>query len=102
MPADPSPVARSVEQLRRQFGLAPDDELERVRQRWPEVVGAAQAATSTPVALREGVLRVETSDPAVLEALRWAEDRIVTALATGASPVRIEAVRGTLARRPSG
>lgn len=102
MPPDPSPVARSVEQLRRQFGLGDADELELVRRRWTEVVGVAQAAASRPVGLRDGVLRVEVSDPAVLEALRWSAERIVTELGEGPSPVRIEGVQGVLARGTSG
>lgn len=93
---DPDRIVRSLEQLRRQFGLAPPDELDMVVRRWPELVGAAQAAVSRPVGLREGVLSVATSEPAVLEALRWSEARLVAALAEGPDPVAVVAVRGVL------
>ncbi|MEZ5321388.1 MAG: DciA family protein [Microthrixaceae bacterium] len=98
----------SVDRLRRGLGLVPLDSLDRLRLAWPEVVGEGPASRSTPVAVRNGVLRVEAVDAATAEALRWAERRTCRAVSgllaqvahdQGGRADRVDALNVTI-RRP--
>jgi hypothetical protein len=48
-----------------------------VATRWVDIVGAELARVTEPGSLRDGVLVVTTTEPAVAEHLRWSEQAVV-------------------------
>jgi hypothetical protein len=77
---DPRPVSDSLRRVRRDLGAPEPGAFERLRQRWPELVGAALAAHSEPVGVREGRLRVVVDDPVWGGQFRYLHDALVTAV----------------------
>ena len=86
---EPRPIRTSLAALGRQLGLDPPGRLEQIEQNWETLAGRL-AVASRPVVVKDDGLVVETSDPAVAEALRWSATAI------------LEAVGGVLGETPPG
>lgn len=82
---EPRPLSDALRRVRRDLGAPEPGALERLRVRWPELVGAALAAHSAPVGVREGRLRIVVDDPAWGGQFRYLHDALLTAV-TGAFP----------------
>lgn len=94
-----TPLASSIDVLRRQFGLGRPSSLATVAARWGEAVGEAAAASTTVIDLRGGVLTVEAVDPAAAEVIRWSEARIVDAVRAWCPEDPVAQVRVRVRRR---
>lgn len=77
---EPRPVSDALRRVRRDLGAPEPGHLERLRHRWPEIVGTALAAHSDPVGVREGRLRVVVDDPAWGGQFRYLHDALVATL----------------------
>lgn len=74
-----SPIAASIDVLRRQFGLGRPDSLAALTDRWPELAGTKVSERSKVIDLRQGTLTVDAYDPATAEALNWSSQRVLAA-----------------------
>lgn len=72
-----TPIAASIDVLRRQFGLGRPDSLETLTQVWPELAGESASRQSKVVDLRQGRLTVDAYDPATAEVLTWSKQRLL-------------------------
>lgn len=97
---DPRPLSDALRRVRRDLGAPEPGQLERLRQRWPELVGSALAAHSEPVGVREGRLRVVVDDPAWGGQFRYLHDALVTAVGDAFPELAIREVSVTAS--PSG
>lgn len=95
-----SSVSSSVDALRRQFGLGRLATYETLVAQWPELVGAAAAAESQVIELRNGILRVEAYDPAVAEAIGWSRKDLIAAICERCPGETITDVAVRVRRRP--
>lgn len=86
----PRPLGHGVERFLRSLGAPPTKVTAHVADRWVDIVGAELARVTTPGSLRDGVLVVTTTEPAVADHLRWSERTVVA---------RANAVLGTDAVR---
>jgi predicted nucleic acid-binding Zn ribbon protein len=91
-------VGDALRAVRRQLGTPAPTVFERVRAGWPELVGDALAAHSTPLHLRDGVLRVGVDDPAWAGQFRYLADTLVAALAERVPEAAIREVSVTAPR----
>ena len=82
MSDDPRPVGDALARISRELGTPEPSQLERIRDSWAELVGDALAAHSTPLHLRDGVLRITVDDPAWAGQFRYLSDGLVAELAT--------------------
>lgn len=62
------------------LGLARSDTFAGIADGWRQMVGADLAALSEPQSLRNEILVVAVSDPAVADHLRWAAPDLVAAI----------------------
>lgn len=95
----PRPVGMSVDRLRRTLGLARADTFAQVEESWNQLVGHRLAPHARPRSLRDGVLLVVASDPAVAEHLRWSASDLtqaVNAVCGGNEVTRVEVRVGSL------
>lgn len=76
-PRSAAPIAASIDQLRRQFGLGRPDSLASITDAWPELAGEQVSARSKVIDLRQGTLTVDAYDPATAEALNWSKQRLL-------------------------
>lgn len=97
---DPRPLSDAMRRVRRDLGAPEPGQLERLRQRWPELVGSALAAHSEPVGVREGRLRVVVDDPAWGGQFRYLHDALVDAVGEAFPDLAIREVSVTA--NPSG
>jgi predicted nucleic acid-binding Zn ribbon protein len=74
---EPRPVSDALRRVRRDLGAPEPGAFERLRQRWPDLVGSALAAHSEPVGVRDGRLRVVVDDPAWGGQFRYLHDALV-------------------------
>ena len=83
LPGDRStirPVGSSLNRLRRTMGLARSDTLELIESNWSQIIGARLAPLCALHSLRDGVLVISVSDPAVAENLKWSATDLVGAI----------------------
>ncbi len=97
---EPRPVSDALRRVRRDLGAPEPGAFERLRRRWPDLVGAALAAHSEPVGVREGRLRVVVDDPAWGGQFRYLHDALVGNLAEAFPDLAIREVSVTA--QPSG
>jgi hypothetical protein len=76
----PRPVSDALRHVRRELDTPAPGYFERIRDSWPELVGAALADHSSPSHLRSGVLRVVVDDPAWAGQFRYLADGLVQAI----------------------
>lgn len=96
-----APVGRSVDALRRQFGLGGLDAFDTIAATWPEVVPSGAEGRCEVIDLRGGVLRVDAADPATAEVLRWSRQRVLARLREVCPDERIVDLRVSV-RTPGG
>jgi hypothetical protein len=92
---DPRPLSDALRRVRRDLGAPEPGLVERLRQRWPELVGGALAAHSEPVGVREGRLRVVVDDPAWGGQFRYLHDALVRSVAEAFPDLAIREVSVT-------
>ena len=80
MAEDPRPLGDALARIRRELGTPEPSQLEGIHAAWPELVGDLLAAHSTPLHLRDGVLRIGVDDPAWAGQFRYLTDGLVAAL----------------------
>ena len=97
---DPRPLSDALRRVRRDLGAPEPGAFERLRQRWPELVGSALADHSEPVGVREGRLRVVVDDPAWGGQFRYLHDALVSTVADAFPDLAIREVSVTAS--PSG
>jgi len=68
--ANPVPLSRLVREMVRYMGYGRGLLFERLKRRWPEVVGAANARNTIPGSLVDGLLTIEVTSPAWITQLR--------------------------------
>ena len=88
----------SLRLLGRQWGLADPAALPAITEVWGLVAGRL-ATVSEPRSVRDDVLVVAVSDPAVAEAVRWESDRWCERLAQLVPEVAVRAVEARVERR---
>ena len=76
-PADPVPVGDLVDSVLGRISTGGPAAVLRLRANWRDVVGAATADRSAPLALEDGSLLVEVADGATASLLRFETARIV-------------------------
>ena len=74
---DPKPIGQGVERFLAALGAPPPKVTTDVSTRWVDIVGAELARVTTPGSLRNGVLIVTTTEPAVADHLKWSERSVV-------------------------
>lgn len=94
-----TPLAASVEVLRRQMGLGRPSLVARVESELAQLVGEAAAARSTVVGIRNGVMTLEAVDPPTAEALRLARGRILGAVAAAGGRPEVSSIEVRVRRR---
>jgi len=97
---DPRRLGESLDRVAGSLGLPPSGVLARLTQRWPEVVGEAVAANTTPRSLREGVLVLAVEDPVWATQLRWLEADLLARVAEAAGPGVVERIALRVRREP--
>ncbi len=76
---EPRPVNEALNRILRSLGAPPGDAFARIRDRWPEWIGADLADHCELVSLRDKALVVRVDQPPFVTSLRWSEARIVAA-----------------------
>jgi predicted nucleic acid-binding Zn ribbon protein len=71
LPDGVRPVGASLGDLSKRFGLAAPTVLNRVFERWPELVGDVLANHVQPTGLRDGILRLRADEPAWAVQIRY-------------------------------
>ena len=74
---DPRPIGQGVERFLAALGAPPPKVTHDVVTRWVDIVGAELARVTTPGSLRDGILVVTTTEPAVADHLKWSEQKVV-------------------------
>jgi predicted nucleic acid-binding Zn ribbon protein len=92
---EPRSLSDALRRVRRDLGAPEPGALERLRRRWPELVGPALAAHSEPAGVREGRLRVVVDDPAWGGQFRYLHDALVTAVSEAFPDLAIREVSVT-------
>ena len=75
-----TPLASSINRLRRQYGLGSTDSMSVIAERWPELAGEEVSNRSKVIDLRSGVLTVDAYDPGTAEVLKWSNQRILAGI----------------------
>ena len=73
----PRPIGQGLERYLAALGAPPPRVTTDVAGRWVDIVGARLARVTDPGSLRDGVLVVTTSEPAVADHLSWREAEVV-------------------------
>jgi predicted nucleic acid-binding Zn ribbon protein len=92
---DPRPIGQGVERFLAGLGAPPPKVTIDVTARWVDIVGPQLARVTTPGSLRDGVLVVTTTEPAVVDHLKWSERTVV---ARANEVLGTEAIRALRAR----
>jgi hypothetical protein len=74
---DPRPIGQGVERFLAALGAPPPKVTTDIATCWVDIVGAQLARVTTPGSLRDGVLVVTTTEPAVADHLNWSERTVV-------------------------
>jgi hypothetical protein len=91
-----------VERFLHALGAPPPKVTVDVATRWVDIVGAELARVTSPGSLRDGVLVVITTEPAVADHLKWSEQTVVDRVnqVVGAEVIRALRVRVEPDRAP--
>lgn len=73
----PRPIGQGVERFLAGLGAPPPEVTRDVATGWVDIVGAELARVTSPGSLRDGVLVVTTTEPAVADHLKWSERKVV-------------------------
>jgi predicted nucleic acid-binding Zn ribbon protein len=87
----------------KELGLPPPDELSKLVDVWPEIVGDAVAAHASVRSVRDGVCTVEVDEPGWATQIRYAERQVVERAAACCGPGVVTSVRvvvGGVSRGP--
>ena len=89
-PPDPRPLGSSLDRISRSLGGPPAAALTTIFERWEDIVGAAVAAHSRPLALRRDTLTIAVDQPGWATQLTYLEADLVRRIgeATGTDTVR--------------
>lgn len=96
---DPTPLARALDELTGQLGMAPTAHLSAVFAHWDEVAGPVVSAHARPIGLRDQVLYLEVDGPGWATQLRVLEHDLVQRLAAHLGPDSVRSVRVRVAGR---
>jgi predicted nucleic acid-binding Zn ribbon protein len=88
----------SLAEVARGLGMSRPDAFARVAAVWSDVVGAAVAAATDPVALRDGTLTVAVEGPEWATQLRYLDDAILASLTERVGSGLVERVRFQVVR----
>ena len=91
-PPGPRKVGEALDRLSRGLGLPPASATARLVQAWPEVVGEAVAAHTTPRWVRDGVLSLAVYDPGWAAQLRWLQADLLARVAEVTGPGVVEPI----------
>ena len=91
-PPGPRKVGESLDRLSRGLGLPPASATARLVRAWPEVVGEAVAAHTSPRWVRGGVLSLAVDDPTWAAQLRWLEADLLARVAEVTGPGVVERI----------
>ena len=91
-PPGPRKVGESLDRVSRGLGLPPASATGRLVRAWPEVVGEAVAAHTTPRWVRDGVLSLAVDDPVWAAQLRWLEADLLARVAEVTGPGVVERI----------
>jgi predicted nucleic acid-binding Zn ribbon protein len=91
-PPGPRKVGEALDRLSRGLGLPPAAATARLVRAWPEVVGEAVAAHTTPRWVRDGVLSLAVDDPVWAAQLRWLEADLLARVAEVNGPGVVERI----------
>ena len=86
-------LGESLAEVARALGFDQPDAFARVHAVWPEVVGAAVAAATSPTTLRDGTLTVAVEGPEWATQLRYLDGSIVASITERVGPGLVERVR---------
>jgi predicted nucleic acid-binding Zn ribbon protein len=92
-PPGPRRVGESLDRLSRGLGLPPATATARLVQAWPDVVGEAVAAHTSPRWVRDGVLSLAVDDPVWAAQLRWLETDLLARVAEVTGPDVVREIR---------
>jgi predicted nucleic acid-binding Zn ribbon protein len=92
-PPGPRRVGESLDRLSRGLGLPPATATARLVQAWPDVVGEAVAAHTSPRWVRDGVLSLAGDDPVWAAQLRWLETDLLARVAEVTGPDVVREIR---------
>jgi predicted nucleic acid-binding Zn ribbon protein len=73
----PRPIGDGVDRVLSSLGAPSSEVTIHVSARWVDIVGPQLARVTRPGSLRDGVLVVTTSEPAVADHLKWSERAVV-------------------------
>jgi predicted nucleic acid-binding Zn ribbon protein len=73
----PRPIGDGVDRVLSSLGAPSSEVTIDVAARWVDIVGPQLARVTQPGSLRDGVLVVTTSEPAVADHLKWSERTVV-------------------------
>ena len=76
----PKRLGAEVDRVLRDLGAPSGSAIERLLEAWPEVVGPVLAASTRPMAVRDGRLVVQADDPAVASTVKWSKTALIEAL----------------------
>ncbi len=91
-PPGPRKVGESLDRVSRRLGLPGASATARLVRAWPEVVGDAVAAHTTPRWVRDGVLSLAVDDPVWAAQLRWLEGDLLARVAEVTGPGVVERI----------
>lgn len=77
---DVRPVGEALDRVLARLRRPPVEATRRLVEDWEQIVGPEVAALARPAELADGVLVLDTSDPAAAEHLRWASAELVKAV----------------------
>jgi predicted nucleic acid-binding Zn ribbon protein len=99
---EPRPLSDALRRVRRDLGAPEPGALERLRRRWPELVGGVLGDHSRPIGVREGRLRVAVDDPAWGSQFRYLNDTLLDAIREGFPELAIREISVTGGERGRG
>lgn len=91
-PPGPKRVGEALDRVSRGLGLPSATATARLVRAWPEVVGEAVAAHTTPRWLRDGVLTLTVDDPVWAAQLRWLEGDLMARVTEVTGPGVVERI----------
>lgn len=94
----PQRVARSLDGLRRRYGIAPLGVIDHLGSTWTLAVGDDLAARSRPIELRNGELLVEVDDSATAQVVTWSHEAIAAAVRQAGGDDDVKRIRTRVVR----
>ena len=91
-PPGPRRLGEALDRVSRGLGLPPAAATARLVRAWPDVVGEAVAAHTTPRWVRDGVLSLAVDDPVWAAQLRWLEADLLARVAEVTGPGVVERI----------